>query len=176
MGNPPFSPFVNLGRHWRHSRDKMFPCLSPPFLHTASDQKLDDGKVWEWGYKIHTTSYSFSKYSSVPTCSDKWLVHTKNLLAPSKYTTYTNEYLGISEYMMAMYLVLRAHERYTVLCILQAMDYTCMLMWSVTCARQVKIGYYHGNELLMVFMHIATKCMKVTWLECELCTAMHSSG
>ena len=55
--------------------------------------------------------------------------------------------------MKAMHLILGAHERCTVLCILQAKDYTCMLMWSVTCARQVKITMATTYD----FMPIATK-------------------
>ena len=27
------------------------PGLPPPFLHTASDQKLEAGSAWEWGYE-----------------------------------------------------------------------------------------------------------------------------
>ena len=43
----PLTPSVYLGRHGCHSRDKMEQ--TPPFLRTASDQKLDSGKAWEQG-------------------------------------------------------------------------------------------------------------------------------
>ena len=50
--NSPTVLYIYLGRHRRHSRDKMQPGLPPPFLHTASDQKLDGGKAWERGYEL----------------------------------------------------------------------------------------------------------------------------
>ena len=43
------SVYLHVGRHWRHSHDKNIPGLPPQFLHTASNQKLDGGKAWEWG-------------------------------------------------------------------------------------------------------------------------------
>ena len=48
----PLPPSVCLGRHWRHSHDKMDQAFPPQFMHTASDQKLDGGKAWEWGYRM----------------------------------------------------------------------------------------------------------------------------
>ena len=39
--------------HYIHTvRMTKSPRPSPPFLHTVSDQKLDDGKAWEWGYPL----------------------------------------------------------------------------------------------------------------------------
>ena len=34
---------------------------SPPFLHTASDQKLDSWKAWERGYIFHVLGLSASQ-------------------------------------------------------------------------------------------------------------------
>ena len=52
----------------------MIPGLPPPFLHTASDQKLDDGKAWERGYHpwafFHVTTVSVG-YCLVRTCPHK---------------------------------------------------------------------------------------------------------
>jgi len=65
----------------------MFPDLPPPFLHTASNQKLDSGKAWERGYKIHISS-------------------DRAYPAPSKY--HIHKHLGIGECMKATHLVLGA--------------------------------------------------------------------
>ena len=52
----PLPPSVYLGRHWRHSHEKMDQAFPLCFLHTASDQKLDGGKAWERGCQIYIWS------------------------------------------------------------------------------------------------------------------------
>ena len=47
-----------------------------------------------------------------------------------------------------------AHETCTVLCILQTMDYTCMLMCTITCAKLRPILWH---RVAYDFMHIAAK-------------------
>ena len=43
---------------------------SPLFLHTASDQKLDSGKAWEWGYSETTTKLAY--YLSILGLGSGW--------------------------------------------------------------------------------------------------------
>ena len=49
------SPSVYLGRH-NIIHVINGPGLPPPFLHTASDQKSDGGRIWEQGYSACTLS------------------------------------------------------------------------------------------------------------------------
>ena len=78
-------------------------------------------------------------------------LHTQN-------TTYTNEHWGFSvKYMNVTQLVVLTHETCTVLCILQTMDCTCMLIYTITCAKQVKIWPIPWHRVAYNFMHIATK-------------------
>ena len=47
---PPPPPSVYLGRHWRHSCEKMDQAFPLHFImYTTSNQKLDSGKAWEQG-------------------------------------------------------------------------------------------------------------------------------
>ena len=78
----------------------------------------------------------------------------QSLPAPSKY--HIHKHLGIGECMKATHLVLGAWKIHS---FVHTSGYGLYLYAHVisSCARQVKFGYYHGNELLMIFMHIATK-------------------
>ena len=95
-------PSVYLCRHWHHSHDK---CSRTSHSIFAYCKQSKTGRWEGLGTKLqdtYTSSYSFSEYPSVPTCSEKWLpiVHIKNLPASSKY--HTHKYLGISECMKAI--------------------------------------------------------------------------
>ena len=54
----------------------MIPGLPPPFLHTASDQKLDGGKAWEgslWSRLGHCTGEVFDVSRLSLVCARGWL-------------------------------------------------------------------------------------------------------
>ena len=68
-GNP--SPTsVYLGRHWRHSHDKMEQAFPLHFLHIAREQKLDNGKSWEQHYRraIYSCVCAWSRGRSKVRC------------------------------------------------------------------------------------------------------------
>ena len=65
----------HLERYWKQNHSfnhsplmslmwQMLPDLPPlPFLHTVCDQRLNSGKVWEWGYLVHTFSVQYMPIS-----------------------------------------------------------------------------------------------------------------
>ena len=74
-GRPPLSTWVDTDVTFNSPRPPL------PFLHTASDQKLDGGKVWEQGYWIT------SCLNSVNTVPQLTLPGNRNILVvQSSYT------------------------------------------------------------------------------------------
>ena len=63
----------------------MLPGLPPPFLHTASDQKLDGGKASERGYQLDAEHFhpnehlveTLSKVSQSSTCNRESSFHCR---------------------------------------------------------------------------------------------------
>ena len=53
--------FANVRNSSAWGRNYKIMSNPHPFLHTASDQKLDGGKAWEWDYSISTCTCFLSK-------------------------------------------------------------------------------------------------------------------
>ena len=78
----------------------------------------------------------------------------QSLPSPSKY--HIHKHPGIGECMKATHLILGAWKMHS---FVHTSAYGLYLYAHVisTCARQVKFGYYHGNELLMGFHAYSNK-------------------
>ena len=64
----------------------MVPGLPPPFLHTASDQKLDGRKAWERGYLILISPFMFN--FTLLLCANFHMVNIAGVGAPPVNLTF----------------------------------------------------------------------------------------